>query len=45
MWDAFFLYERGAKWKDPAPLPKSWGYPIMVTSDQLLRDVEAIIGK
>jgi len=45
MWDAFFVYERGSKWKDPVPVPMSWGYPIMVTSDQLLRDVEATIGK
>jgi hypothetical protein len=45
IWDAFFLYERGAKWKDPVPVPMSWGYPIMVTRDQLLQDVEATIAK
>jgi len=45
IWDAFFLYERGSKWKDPVPVPMSWGYPIMVTRDQFLRDIEATIGK
>ena len=42
MWDAFFVYPPGQAWQDPVPLPSSWGYPIMVTRDQLLRDVEAL---
>ena len=45
MWDAFFVYAPGATWRDPVPLPVSWGYPIMVTRDQLLMDVESAIRK
>jgi hypothetical protein len=43
LWDAFFLYAPGDRWQDPLPLPVRWGYPIMVTRDQLLRDVDARI--
>lgn len=45
LWDAFFVYERGATWQDPVPVPLSWGYPIMVTRDQLVADIEARISK
>ena len=29
----------------PLPLPAAWGYPIMVTRDQLLRQVRALLGR
>ena len=45
MWDAFYVHGRGARWQDPVPVPVSWGYPIMVTREQLMRDVESLIAK
>ena len=45
MWDAFFVYAPGNQWQDPVPVPVSWGYPIMVTRDQLLRDVATLVRK
>jgi hypothetical protein len=39
MWDAFYVYPPGDRWQEPVPVPVSWGYPIMVTRDQLLGDV------
>jgi len=45
MWDAFFLYAPGDRWQEPLPLPVAWGYPIMVTRDQFLREVKALIGR
>ncbi len=43
LWDAFFVYPSGATWRDPVPLPALWGYPIMVTHDELLRSVERLL--
>ena len=45
LWDAFFLYPPGVRWQEPLPLPVRWGYPIMVTRDQLLREVDALVKK
>ena len=45
MWDAFYVYAPGDHWQDPLPLPVAWGYPIMVTRDQLVREVDALIRK
>jgi hypothetical protein len=45
MWDAFFVYAPGNRWQDPVPVPVSWGYPIMVTRDELLRQVDALLTK
>jgi hypothetical protein len=45
MWDAYFVYAPGDQWQDPVPVPVSWGYPIMVTRDQLLRDVDTLVTK
>ena len=45
MWDAFFLYAAGDQWRAPVPVPTSWGYPIMVTGDQLLRELDALTPK
>ena len=45
MWDAFFLYAPGDIWRDPLPLPIAWGYPIMVTRDHLVREVDALVRK
>lgn len=42
MWDAFFVYAPGDTWQEPLPLPRLWGYPIMVTRETLLRSVDAI---
>ena len=45
LWDAFFLYPPGGRWDDPVPLPIRWGYPIMVTRDQLGREVAGLLQK
>jgi hypothetical protein len=45
MWDTFFLYPAGDLWQQPVPLPLVWGYPIMVTRDQLLSEIEALLGR
>jgi len=45
MWDAFFVYAPGDRWKSPVPLPVTWGYPIMVTHEHLLRHVEMLLTK
>ena len=45
MWDAFFLYAPGDLWREPLPLPITWGYPIMVTRDHLVREVDALVRK
>jgi hypothetical protein len=42
LWDAYFIYPPGDLWTDRIPLPVSWGYPIMVTRDQLVVDLEAL---
>jgi hypothetical protein len=44
MWDAFFLYRAGDRWRDPLPLPIRWGYPIMPTSEQLAQELDALKG-
>jgi hypothetical protein len=43
MWDAFYVYGRGVTWEAPVPLPISWGYPILVTRDQLVRDLARLL--
>ena len=45
LWDAFFVYAPGDPWKEPFPRPISWGYPIMVTRDHLLREVQSLAAK
>ena len=45
MWDAYFVYAPGDRWQDPVPMPVSWGYPIMVTRETLLQQVEALLKK
>jgi hypothetical protein len=43
LWDAFFLYAPGDRWQEePLPLPVAWGYPIMVTRNQLLGELYAL---
>lgn len=42
MWDAFFVYPPGERWNDAPPVPTSWGYPIIVTREQLLSAVDAL---
>ena len=42
LWDAFFLYARGVQWQERLPLPIKWGYPIMVTRDELRREVDQL---
>lgn len=43
IWDAFYVYGRGMKWAEPVPVPISWGYPIMVTRDQLVKDLASLL--
>jgi hypothetical protein len=45
MWDAFYVYAAGDRWLDPVPVPLSWGYPIMVTREHLLRQIEPLLAK
>src|SRR5262245_21986445 len=45
MWDAYYVYPRGSRWQDPLPIPASWGYPIMVTSEQLAEQAAALLKK
>ena len=45
LWDAFLVYPRGDQWKDPIPFPATWGYPIMVTRDHLIRELDVLAGK
>lgn len=45
MWDAFYVYGAEDRWQDPVPVPVIWGYPIMVTRDQLVRAVDALVAK
>jgi hypothetical protein len=43
LWDAFFIYAPGDRWQDAPALPVTWGYPIMVTRDQLVSEVDALL--
>lgn len=43
MWDAFFLHGPGQRWAEPLPSPLLWGYPIMVTRDQLLGELRGLL--
>jgi hypothetical protein len=45
MWDAYFLYGPGDIWRDPVPVPIAWGYPIMVTRDHFVREINALARK
>jgi len=40
MWDTYVLFDRTAKWTDRPTGVLSWGYTIMRTRDQLVRDFE-----
>ena len=40
MWDTYVLFDRTAKWTDAPTGVLSWGYTIMRTRDQLVRDFE-----
>jgi hypothetical protein len=43
LWDAIFLHPPGDHWIDPVPLPRIWGYPIMVTHAEVLDALNQII--
>jgi hypothetical protein len=43
LWDAAFVHGPGDQWSEPVPLPRIWGYPIMVTHDGLLDALNQII--
>jgi hypothetical protein len=45
MWDAFFVYGPGERWENMPPPPVSWGYPIMVTREQLAESADALLPK
>lgn len=45
MWDALYLYTRDDRWEDPVPLPAVWGYPIMVTREELLAHIADRLGR
>jgi len=39
MWDAYFLYDRGAAWGDQ---PVIWGYTLMRSRSALRRDLDQL---
>ncbi len=43
LWDAFFLYAADAQWNGAPPAPVTWGYPIMVTRDELASRIDALL--
>jgi hypothetical protein len=45
MWDAFFLYAPGDAWQDPVPVPVLWGYPIMVTHEHLVQQIDMLLAR
>ena len=42
LWDAFFLYAPDAQWHDAPPTPVTWGFPIMVTRDELASKLDEV---
>jgi hypothetical protein len=42
LWDAYFIYAPSDRWNDRIPVPVSWGYPVMVTRDLLLADLDTL---
>ncbi|HZR25979.1 MAG TPA: hypothetical protein VFA59_20435 [Vicinamibacterales bacterium] len=45
LWDAYFVYPPGDLWREPVPIPAVWGYPIMVTRNEALSTVKALLSK
>ena len=45
MWDAYYVYGPEDAWQDPVPMPIVWGYPILVTRETLVQEIEAIEGR
>ena len=45
MWDAFFVYAPDDRWQEPLPAARAWGYPIMVTRDDLVREIDELLRK
>ena len=42
MWDTYMLFDKDARWTDAPTSIASWGYTVMRTKDQMLRDFEAV---
>jgi hypothetical protein len=45
MWDAFYVYGPDDSWVDPVPIPVRWGYPIMVTREEVAGAIEQFLPK
>ena len=43
LWDSYLLFDRGAKWNDTPNGLLSWGFTVMRTRNQLLKDFEFAI--
>lgn len=43
MWDTYLLFDREAQWTDAPTSIVSWGYTIMRTKDEFLRNFETVV--
>lgn len=43
LWDAYVLFDRGARWRQEMPRPVSWGYTILAAKDALATDVKRLL--
>jgi hypothetical protein len=43
LWDSYLLFDRSANWNDTPSGVLSWGYPVMRTRAQLLKDFQFAI--
>jgi len=43
LWDSYLLFDRGATWNDTPSGVLSWGYTVMRTRPQLLKDFQFAI--
>ena len=44
LWDSYLLFDRNAAWNDTPNGLLSWGFPVMRTRAQLLKDFQFAIG-
>jgi len=44
LWDSYLLFDRGATWSETPDGLLSWGFTVMRTRPQLLKDWEFVVG-
>lgn len=42
-WDAYYLFDKDTKWEDVPSSVRSCGTPVIAASDQLAKDLEAML--